>query len=149
MNSDFKLLFGIALAATVGGVIMANLEKGAVESGMREARDALFDVAPDCSTITFKGGGDAPDPAALNLAKQYYFVPFVKAYLPGAAAEADILDVTVVEFLTAKMLYQLFPECNVDGVRPWPSTSVWDTGFGIWFVMLAFMAELVAQEQGN
>ena len=149
--ADPKLLFGLAFAAIAGGLAIAAAKEGAVESGMKEARDSLFEVAPDCSSISFKGGGNAPDPAKLEQAKAYYFLPYVKKHMVTAELEAGIHGVTEAEFLAAGVLYQLFPECNVDGVRPWPPENILTSGtFGvIWVFMKLYIGQLLAEAQAG
>jgi hypothetical protein len=151
MKSNIALLFGIATAALIGGMIAKGIEEGMVDDGIKKARDALFEVAPDCTSISFKGGGDAPDPATLRLAEQYYFAPFVTENLPTAEAEAELMNTSVLDYLTARMLYQLFPECSQAGsTAPWPPESLFTSGsFGvIWVGMKYYMAELVTKYAG-
>jgi hypothetical protein len=165
MNRDIVLLAGIAGGALLLGLIASGVEKSVVKAEIKKARDELFDVGPNCETISWRGGdGSNPDPARLEQAGTYYFRPFLREQLGAgmdrgmapaelAQAEAEILGVTLPEFLTAKVLYELFPECSTRDPMPWPPDDVF-TSFGmIWLGMSLYigaqmetvMAQLAAE----
>ena len=149
MNGGIKVLLGLAAVGVVG-LVVSSIRESAVNSGLRQARDSLFEVSADCKTISFKGGGDGPDPEKLELAKEYYFDPFVREHLGEAHLEAELLGMTVSEFMTAKVLYDLFPECAAADKQPWPPESVWTSGaFGvIWVAMHAYIGNLISEQEG-
>jgi hypothetical protein len=165
MNRDIALLAGIAGGALLLGLIASGVEKSVVKSEIKKARDELFDVGPNCETISWKGGdGSAPDPSRLEDAGTYYFRPFLREQLgagmdrgmqPGelAQAEAEILAVTLPEFLTAKVLYELFPECVNRDPMPWPPADTFSSFGLIWIGMLLYigaqMETVMAQLAAN
>ncbi len=147
MRSNITKLLGFAAAFAAAAYVVGRAEKSAVAAAMKDARFSLFDVADDCSAITFKGGGSLPDPAQLELARQHFFSPFVAEHLDDARLEAGIHGVTVAQFITAQLLYAMFPECNQAGARPWPPTDLWSSGtFGIiWSVTLGIVLDYVPE----
>jgi hypothetical protein len=146
MNKELAVLALIGGAAAIAALVVSNLEKEGVNLEIEKARNELFEIAPGCESITFKGMGDggAPDPERLELAERYYFLPFVRANLTEAAkAEAELMELSIAELLTGRMLYQLFPECKEKA--PWPPASLFTAGmFGvIWVAMKIYMAGLI------
>jgi hypothetical protein len=147
VNKEYAVLALIAGAAAVAAIVISKLEEG-VDLEIEKARNELFEIAPGCESITFKGAGDggAPDPARLELAERYYFLPFVRANLNDTTiAEAELMEMPITDVLTARMLYQLFPECHEKS--PWPPDSLFTAGmFGvIWVAMKIYMAGLIEQ----
>lgn len=150
MSADLAKIAGVVGLVAIAGLVLKGAEQTAVASGMQDARDALFDVSPGCTAITFKGGEAAPDPEQLKLAEQYYFAPFVRRSLElGAVPEADATGVTLLDFLTATVLYDLFPECVQS--LPWPPESLLGSGtFGlIWVGMKAYMSGVIERVQAG
>ena len=148
MKSNLPKILGIGFGFAIAAVVMSRVEKSAVAAAMKEARLSLFDVAPDCSSITFKGGGSVPDPAKLELARSHFFSPFVAENLEEARLEAEIHGVTIPAYITAKLLYEMFPECKVMSALPWPPDDLWSSGtFGvIWAVTLGIVLDYVPEE---
>jgi hypothetical protein len=142
---------GLLGLAFLGSKIFGSIREEAVAEGMTKARDELFDVSPGCTAITFKGGTAVPDPDALQLADSYYFVPFVKKTLAmSAQEEAEIHDMSLLDFVTAKVLYNLFPECVAS--TPWPPKSILGAGTfgGIWIGMKAYIGGVLTRiEEGD
>jgi len=148
MNKELAVLALLAGGAAVAAVVVSKLEKEGVNLEIEKARNELFEISPGCESITFKGVGDGgtPDPERLELAKRYYFLPFVRANLTEATiAEAELLELPVTDVLTGRMLYQLFPECR--DKSPWPPGSLFTAGmFGvIWVAMKIYMSRLIDQ----
>lgn len=151
MSNELLKLLGVGVAVGLGVAIFKGAKEGAVTQGMQQARDALFTVSPGCAEISFKGGTGAPDPEQLELAEKYYFAPFVRHALDNQAAEAeaDATGVSLTTFLSATVLYDLFPECRQS--LPWPPDSLLTAGnFGlIWVAMNFYMAEVIARVQAG
>ena len=151
MNNELLKLLGVGVAVGLGVAIFKGAKEQAVTQGMQQARDALFIVAPGCAEITFKSGTGVPDPEQLELAEEYYFAPFIRHSLDNLAAEAeaDASGVTLNTFLTATLLYDLFPECRQS--LPWPPDSLLTSGnFGlIWVAMKFYIAEVTARVQAG
>lgn len=159
------MLAGVAGAALILGIVASKVEKSVVKAEIKKARDELFDVGPNCETISWRGGdGSAPDPGRLEQAGTYYFRPFLREQLGAgmdtgmapaevAQAEAELLGVTLTEFLTAKVLYELFPECSAREPLPWPPDDVLSSFGVIWYGTLLYigaqmetvMAQLTAE----
>jgi hypothetical protein len=152
VNRDVQLVLGLGLAALVGAVVVSQLEGRAIASEIAKARDALFEVDPGCTTIRFRGGADAMDPAAAEAARRYYFEPFVREELAaGASADAEALGVPVETLLTERALYRLFPECAARDPKPWPPESLLVGGpFSmVWIAMHLYIGGIAGDVLGE
>jgi hypothetical protein len=132
--SDSRTLLALAAVAIGTAVIVSAAVKGAVKGELKAARDQLFEIGPNCETITFKQGVDGdPDPERLEIAERLYFLPFVHQRLSeGAESEAADLNVTLVDLLSVNVLAELFSSFGI-----------------IWIAVKAYMADLIARVQAG
>ena len=152
MSSTEYRLFLLAAFGVLGYGAWALSTRGdredAFKQHLKQTRAELFVVADDCSSITFTGTENLPNEEFLLEARKSFYKPYVEASLAQARLEASIHGMTIPAYIAAKLLYEMFPECDQTGVRPWPVSDVWNSGtFGvIWASTLGIVSDYVPEE---